>query len=205
MKQLVVIFASIIFFSNGFSQTNTKNDEYDREEEIIHDKKRYRLHNNYLSVGAGYNYSSIREREQATIGVDFNFHIRRQYFQAGILMSGERFLSNNSIQGHLGYGYRKETEKYNFAFYAGPSYNTGIIPPVFREKDTLPARIFDAFGVYANVHYAFKLTYDIGIGFEAFSEFNQEQAYGGIKAIMFFSGSYRGKAKIYNKHVKPKK
>lgn len=178
---------------------------YDRLEEIIHDKKRYRIHNNYLSIGAGYNASSIREREQATIGIDFNFHIRRTYFQAGILMSGERFMSNNNVQAHFGYGYRKETEKYNFAFYAGPSYNTGIIPPIFREKDTLPPRIFDAFGIYANVQYAFKLTYDIGIGFEAFAEYNKVQTYGGIKTILFFSGSYRGKAKLFNRHVKPKK
>ncbi len=188
----------------GLAQRDTS--RYDRREEIIDKGKRYRIHNNYLSFGAGYASSSLWINEQAIIGIDFNFHIRRQYFNSGIYMSGNRFLSNNNVGAHLGYGYRKENEKYNFAFYAGPSYNEGVIPPQIKAGDTLPAKLYKAFGLYANIHYIYKLTYDIGIGGELFADFNQVRRTAGIKLIMFFSGAYQGKAKIYNKYVrKPKK
>lgn len=202
MKKIVtLLFLSII--SLGFAQKDTS--AYDRKEEILDNNKRYRIHNNYLTVGAGFGSSSLRFSEQAIIGLDFNFHIRRQYFQAGILMSGNKFLSNNNLAGHLCYGYRKETNKYNFAFYAGPSYNEGIIPPKIEGTDTIAAKLFQTFGLYASIQYVFKITYDIGFGGEAFAEFNKYQTFGGVKVILFFSGAYQGKAKVYNQHVKKKK
>jgi hypothetical protein len=199
------IFAILLFLFclTGAAQKDTS--KYDRREEIISDAKRYRIHNNYLTAGFGYSKSTIRKSEQSTLGIDFNFHIKRQHFQAGILMSGNQFLSNNNLQGHIGYGYRIENEKSNIAFFAGPSYNTGVIDPVFRDTDTIPAHFYDAIGFYANVSYIHKLTYDIGIGLEAILEINKIQALIGIKAVLLFSGSYQGKSRVYNKHVKPKR
>ncbi len=202
MKNLFAIFL-FLFSSPLFSQKDTS--KYDRKEEIIDNNKRYRIHNNYLTVGPGFGSSNIRVSEQSIIGLDFNFHIRKQYFQAGILMSGNKFLSNNNLAAHLCYGYRKETNKYNFAFYGGVSYNEGIIPPMIVGGDTISAKLFRTYGFYANIQYIFKITYDIGFGGEAFAEFNKHQAFGGIKFILFFSGAYQGKAKVYNQHVKKKK
>lgn len=184
----------------AFSQKDTS--KYNRLDELIQDGKRYAIHNNYLTAGFGFAYSSVRDLEQSMIGIDYVFHIKRHHFQTGFLMSGKEFLSNNNIQGHLCYGYRIEDERKNIAFFGGPSYNTGVLPPVFRTTDTLPARIYDAIGFYASASYVRKITYDIGFGVEGVFEINNIQVFGGIKAILFFSGAYRGKAKIYNKHVK---
>jgi len=141
--------------------------KYDREEEIISDAKRYRIHNNYLMAGFGYSYSSLRKPvEQATLGIDYIFHIKRHHFQAGVLMSGNQFLENNNLQGHLGYVYRIEKEKCNMAFFLGLSRDKGVVPPIERATDTVPAFYYRNTGIYASFSYIKKLTYDIGIGFE---------------------------------------
>lgn len=197
-KYIIIIFCFLQ--SIAFSQRDTS--KYDRLEEIIHRDKRYAIHNNYLSAGFGFAYSSVRDLEQSVIGIDYVFHIKRNHFQAGFLMSGKEFLSNNNLQGHFCYGYRKEDEKRNIAFFGGLSYNTGVLPPIYRETDTVPARFYDAAGIYLSASYIKKMSYDIGFGLEGIIEINSVQVFGGIKAIVFFSGAYRGKAKIYNKHVK---
>lgn len=193
----------LLFFGFlGYSQKDTS--KYDRLEEILDNGKRYALHNNYLVAGFGYAGSTIRDKEQATLGIDFVFHIKRQHFQAGVLMSGDEFRSNNNLSGHLCYGYRIENEKSNIAFFAGISQNKGAVAGSIRGGDTIPIYYYRNTGLYANVSYIHKLTYDIGIGLEGIIELNQNQIFGGIKAILYFSGAYRGKAKIYNKHVKRK-
>lgn len=197
-KHLIIL----ICFCNSFSFAQRDTSKYDRLEELIHKDKRYAVHNNYLSAGFGFAYSSVRDLEQSTIGIDYVFHIKRNHFQAGFLMSGKEFLSNNNIQGHFCYGYRIEDERKNVAFFGGLSYNTGILPPVYRVADTLPARFYDAAGLYLSASYIKKLSYDIGFGVEGIIEINTVQVFTGIKAVLFFSGAYRGKAKIYNKHVK---
>ncbi|MGE0567331.1 MAG: hypothetical protein AB7O73_05225 [Bacteroidia bacterium] len=200
--QIIKIFI-LLFILLTVRVVGQRDSIYDREEEILDDGKRYRLHNNYLTFGAGYLGSSIRDKEQPLIGFDFVFHIKRMHFQTGFLMSGDEFLSNNNINGHLGFGYRKENENLNLAFFAGPSYNTGVIPPYVDGADTVPPRLFDAIGFYGSASIIKKITYDIGVGGEFIFEVDKEQVYAGLKVVMFFSGAYRGKAKIYNKHVKP--
>ena len=54
---------------------------YFRKEEIIHDGKRYRKYNDYLTIGGSFFNSSLRSAGQQGVGLDFHFHIRRQYFQ----------------------------------------------------------------------------------------------------------------------------
>lgn len=191
-----------ICFCHALSYAQRDSSKYDRLEELIHKDKRYVVNNNYLTAGFGFAYSTIRDVEQSAIGIDYIFHIKRNHFQIGFLMSGKEFLSNNNIQGHVCYGYRFEDERKNVAVFGGLSYNTGVLPPVLRATDTLPARIYDAAGLYLSASYIKKLSYDIGFGLEGIFEINTIQMFGGIKAILFFSGAYRGKAKIFNRHVK---
>ncbi len=202
MKKFLVIF---IFFSSlkCFSQKDTS--KYDRLEEIIDNDKRYALHNNYLQAGAGFGGSTIRKTEQSSIGIDFVFHIKRQHFQLGFLMSGDKFLANNNLSGHLGYCYRIEDERRNIAFTAGVSQNKGGIAAHLDGTDTIPELLYRNPGIYLSASYIKKLTYDIGIGVELIAELNQTQQFVGIKGVLFFSGAYRGKAKIYNRHVKTKR
>lgn len=180
------------------SLEQTINPPYFRKEEIIADGKRYRKHNNYLTAGPGYMTSSIRKTVQKAVGIDFQFHIRREHFQAGVLMSGEEFLSNNNIQLHLGYGYRREKTSSNLAAFVGPTYFSGVegTPGV------TAASFYSGFGAYACVQAITKFTYDIGFGLEAFGEISRKQKMAGIKAVFFFSGAYRGLKRNYNPNVR---
>lgn len=173
---------------------------YYRKEEIIYDDKRYRIHNNYLTLGGGFLGSTIRGDVQKNIGIDFQFHIRRQQFQAGVMMSGDAFRSNNNVQMHLGYGYRKETITTNVAAYFGATYYTGVVA----SKDSIPVPIFyDGFGAYACIQGIYKISYDFGVGAELFGELNVHQNILGIRFIAFFSGAYRGAKRNYNPNVRP--
>jgi hypothetical protein len=171
---------------------------YFRKEEILADGKRYRKYNNYLTAGPGYLSSSIRKTVQKAVGIDFQFHIRREHFQIGVLMSGEEFLSNNNIQLKLGYGYRREKRASNLAAFIGPTYFTGVegTPGV------TAASFYNGFGAYACLQAIAKFTYDIGFGLEAFAEISYKQSMAGIKAVFFFSGAYRGLKRNYNPNVR---
>ena len=171
--------------------------KYYKKEEIIHDGKLYRVHNNYLSFGAGMLSSSIRDKTQRTIGVDFHFPIQKAHFQVGVGMSGETFTSNNTVEGHLCYGLRKETTRTNIAGFIGPSLYTGV------KADAAGDPLFyEGVGLYVCFQVVAKLTYDIGIGAELFGEVNYDQNMVGLKVIAFFSGSYRGLKKNYNPNVR---
>lgn len=178
-----------------------KKPEYFRKEEIIVDNKRYRIHNNYLTFGPGFLSSSIRKTSQKSLGIDFQFHIRRQHFQAGVMMSGETIGSNNNIGAHIGYGLRKETRNRNLAFFVGPSYFTGVEAIADSVQGTVP-RLYDGIGLYGCMQGIYKITYDIGLGAELFGEFSARQSLGGIKLIVFFSSAYVGPKKNYNPNVR---
>lgn len=170
---------------------------YDRKEEIIYDGKRYRIHNSYLSLGGGFLQSSIRSTLQKTLGADFQFPIRRMHFQVGAMMSGEGFSSNNHIQGHVCYGFRRERTKNNLALFFGPSYATGV------EGDASGApRFYQGLGGYVAVQAISKFTYDIGLGVELFGDISQRQSIAGLKLIVFFSGAYRGPKRNFNPNVR---
>lgn len=170
---------------------------YNRKEEIIYDAKRYRVHNNYLTIGGGVAGSTIRSGSQRCVGGDFNFHIRRQYFQLGALMSGPELMSNNHAHVHVGYGYRWEGKTYNLAGYIGPCYFSGVegTPPA-------PAMLYSGYGVYGCIQVVNKFVYDIGIGLDMFTEISYKQALYGVRVIAFFSGAYRGVKRNYNPNVR---
>jgi hypothetical protein len=170
---------------------------YNRKEEVIYDGKRYRIHNNYLTLGMGFGGSSIRGSSQRCGGLDFNFHIRRTYFQFGALISGPELFSNNHEQVHLGGGYRWEGRATNIAFYLGPCLFRGVkgIPPA-------PPSLYGGYGGYACAQIVTKFTYDIGLGLDLFSEFSYVQSQFGLRIIAFFSGAYRGVKRNFNPNVR---
>ncbi len=151
-------------------------------------------------MGAGYLGSSLRKDAQQNVGFDFNFHIRRQNFQAGLLMSGNQFLSNNNIQTHLGYGWRKEGNTSNFAVYGGLTYFYGVLGIADSVLGYIPF-YYQGVGVYFSAQAIKKFSYDIGMGFEFFGEYNPGQQILGFKFILFFSGAYRGAKRNFNPNV----
>jgi hypothetical protein len=171
---------------------------YDKKEEILFDNKRYRKYNNYLTGGAGYAGSTLRTQVQKVVGADFHFHIRKQYFMAGLLMSGEEFLSNNNVQFHACYGIREEKNLSNITIFAGPSVFTGVEGTPGISAPTY----YQGIGAYFCFEGIIKFKYDIGLGVDVFAELSPKQNLGGLKFIFFFSSAYRGLKGNYNPHVK---
>lgn len=204
IKYLVFIISSISFLST-YSQNEQKpqktNNVYDRKEEILFDGKRYRKNNNYLTIGSGYQSNSIRKESQKSLGVDFQFHIFRQSFQIGLMMSGNEFTGNNNSEAHLGYGFRIEKNTYNLALFSGPVVFTGVETLIDSNGKIIP-KFYDGIGIYMSLQAIKKITYDIGIGFELFIEASQLQKIMGAKLIFFFSGSYMGLKKNFNPNVR---
>ena len=174
-----------------------KKEIYYRQEEILLDGKRYRRYNNYLTLGPAFLNSNIRSQSQKGVGIDFQYHIRRQYFQTGFMMSGIDFGNNNNILVHAGYGLRRERNYYSLAAYAGASYHYGVegdvnLRPVFYYSP----------GVYICLQAVTKFSYDLGLGVEGFADFSTRQTLAGFKVIAFFSGGYRGPKRNYNSNVR---
>jgi hypothetical protein len=157
-----------------------------------------------LLIGAGYNYSSLHKDPplQTNYGLQFVFHIRRQHFQGGVLVSGRSFTWSRHIALFGGYGFRREDLKYNFGVFAGACYNYGILPPRIISGDTISAKLYERWGGYLSAHYIKKLYYDIGMGFELFLNVDPKHLMVGGKAVLFFSGAYRGKENNVNRNVR---
>jgi hypothetical protein len=200
IRSILIITVFCLF---GEMRAQVKNDTliseppYDRKEEIIYRNKRYRIHNNYLTVGAGAGNSTVRNLSQRALAIDFQFHIKEEHFQAGILMSGSEFLYNNHLQGHLCYGFRKESKATNLAVFIGPAYHRGVTG-----NTSTSAEFYNGFSAYACAQAVVKIAYDIGIGVELFNEYSARQNLFGFKLIVFFSGAYKGEKKNYNPNVR---
>jgi len=204
LHKINLILVLFILFSNFIKgqekdSSDTKRRRYNRKEEIEVENNRYRVHNNYLSLGAGFVESNLRDNTQLTAAADYQFRIRYQKFQIGAMMSGDELFSNNYLQVHAGYGWRKENTKTNFSTYIGPTYFSGVAGKQGQEPD-----LFTGFGLYATVQAVIKIKYDIGLGVELFGEVNYKQSYLGVKFVAFFSGAYRGVKKRYNPNVRTK-
>ena len=165
---------------------------------FIYKNKKLRYYNNWLTVGGGFNQNLTYKRKPGfSGGLDFNFHVKQQYFQLGTMISGEQFGFYDNYQFHLGYGKRYEDKDIHFAGFAGISYSTGY----GKVGDTVYTRPFSQPGVYAQIEAVKKITYDVGAGFTFFVDWNQEQAIFGAKFIVYFSGAYRGKKYSDGKNV----
>lgn len=178
----------------GLAQRDTL--PFNPKEELIFDGKRYRKYNNYLTLGIGKAFSNVRTKDQNLIGVDFQFHIKRNYFQIGFFMSGNDLLANNNISGHLCYGLRRERARTNFAAYIGPSYNYFVVAI----KDTAGIYhplINNLLGGYICLQGIYKFKYDVGIGLELFADINEKQQLFGGRIIIYFSGAFRGEKRGY--------
>jgi hypothetical protein len=199
LKKIALIFG-ILYWLPNFAQKDTL--PYNRKEEIVYDSKRYRKYNNYLTFGMGKGYTDVRRLMQSYINVDFQFHLQREYFQMGIFMSGDDFLRNNNIQGHICYGYRHEREKYNLAGFIGPSYSYFVTGRIDTSGYILPV-VNNTLGAYVCLQAVYKLKYDVGVGIELFGDISPLQKMAGARMIIYFSGAYRGIKKGFN--TKPKK
>lgn len=180
-----------MFFIAGsvtFAQEKPKEEE-DFKKEITFDNKQYRVYNNWLSAGAGPSNNSNAPSTQFSIVANYSFHVKKEYLQFGVLLSGDNYGSYNTIQAHGCYGKRKETAKYNLSAFIGPSYTSGFL---FLDS-TYSNKAYKALGAYAEVQFIGKIKYDVGIGPSVFVDYNAKRTIIGLRLDLYFSGAYQGK------------
>lgn len=171
---------------------------FNPKEEISYDGKRYRVYNNWLSVGAGANFNSHwvhDEKDEKNIAVDYSFHIKQYYFRLGGFMSGRDFNQKNNYSAHACAGLRKETTKYNLSAFVGPSFSYFRRPLSDSTEFGLQKVLDNAYsriGGYITLEAVYKIKYDVGIGGQLFCDYNEVQTIYGVRLIAYFSGAYRG-------------
>ena len=165
-----------------------KSDEFKADKEVTYDGKRYRVYNNYLTIGAGKARNDNISGLQFAGAADFNFHLKQYYFQTGAMLAGNYFGSYNYVQGHVCAGKRFEQNRYNIAGYLGGSFSSMNLT---WEDTIVHPKYISAPGLYACVQTTYKYKYDLGIGFAFFADFNKYQSLFGVRLELFFSGAYR--------------
>ena len=159
----------------------------------------FKKYNNWVDVQFGEVIQNSNEPHitQIVAGVDYHFHIQKEYWQVGLLATGPAFdqyhyfqyANYDNYQFHFCYEKRLETKAYNFSYAGGLSYSMyGIWNDFTSQYDQR-----EAVKLYLDVRYVQKLTFDVGVGLCAFADFNFNQLLTGVKADFFFSGSYKGK------------
>jgi hypothetical protein len=190
----LIVFLFLFYVSHLKAQVDSLK-KFDPKEEIDFDGKRYRVYNNWLSLGPGAGYNSHWPKDEKNVAVDFSFHIKDKYFRIGSFMSGIDFTAANNYNFHLQYGLRKETTKYNLSAFIGPSYSYFKRPLSDSISFGLPNilnKVYSEFGAYACVEAVYKIKYDVGLGGQVFCDYNRVQLVYGVRLIVYFSSSFRG-------------
>ena len=162
------------------------------DSQFVIDNKRFQYYNNWINIGIG-------AQQNLTYGIglgfagsaDFNFHIKRSYFQVGAMLTGEKMRSYNNYQAHICYGTRFEDKDVHIAGFAGISYSSGN----GRDSDSTYNRRYSLPGIYGEAEIVKKISYDIGLGGSLFGDWNKEQSMIGARFVLYFSGSFIGKEK----------
>lgn len=189
MRTLFIFVFCIFSVDCFFAQSDSS--AFNKKEEISYDGKRYRVHNSWLSFGAGPSYNTKWPKDEKNIGVDFSFFIKQHYFRVGGYMSGADFTLSNNYSFHLCYGLRKETEKYNLSAFIGPS-SSYFRRPLSDSTTHNLGTVYNELGAHVCIEAIYKIKYDIGLGGQIFCDYNRVQMVYGVRLIAYFSGAYRG-------------
>jgi len=166
--------------------------EFDHKKEITYDGKRYRVFNNYITVGGGTEYNTFIGGNNLNLGGDFNFHLQAIYFQAGGFLAGGTFGNWNHAQMHAAIGKRFEMKKFNMAGYLGGSYSSINRPFYDSLNKVYISRTLKPLGLHAEVQFTYKFKYDVGVGICLFSDINKAQSVYGLRLELYFSSAFLG-------------
>jgi hypothetical protein len=159
------------------------------DSEFVINNQKFKYYSNWLNICGGVQQNITYQRELGFAGgVDFNFHVKREYFQIGTSITGTSVGSFNNYQLHFGYGKRFEDKDYHFAAFVGVSYSSGY----GLVGDSVYTRPFNEPGLFLEGEVVKKIAFDVGFGASLFVDWNQEQSMIGCRFIVFFSGSYKG-------------
>ncbi len=189
-SQFLVVITSLFFLvpSFVFSQINKLEKPIWKQDTLI-GTNIFQLTSNWFTISGGWGVNSGLKNDQFIGSADFSFHIKKEYFQAGLFISGDAFGTYNNYQFHLGYGKRFETTKLNFSYFGGPSY------AIFFEWDETEFKqgAVNDVGLYLSTQLIRKIKFDVGIGGSLFANINSHQTIVGAKLDVYLSGAYKGK------------
>ncbi len=170
--------------------------------EVVYDKKRYLVYNNWVSGGVGFSYNSNwynEHTDERNIGVDLNFNIRKYYYSAGVFASGRDLAKINNYSFFALTGLRKELLKSNWSIFVGPSlsyFRRPLLDTNIMDKSTVRFSLFNRVGLYAKCEVVVKLKYDIGLGLQVFANYNDVQFIYGVRFLLYLSSAFRGNVAI---------
>lgn len=180
------IFIVFIFLGIGVAHAQEKKRKKEKPPEIILNGKRFLKYNNWVNVGIGVGEKFDFSELSFPVGVNYNFHIRREYFQLGYLRSDikgllGKFNPHFFHDLHFCYGRRIETTDYNAALFAGIAFLTGL-------QDSSTS--FSGVGAYAELQLTRKVVYDVGYGLSLFINYNRYYPLIGIRLDLYLSNAY---------------
>ena len=155
----------------------------DTKEEITIKKNRFLKKTNWLTLGFGYGQKLNSSDYSFPGSLNVYFHVKQVYFNVGAMRSkldifrGE-YSGDFLTDFHGTVGFRNETRKNNFSYFAGPSYVHGLLDSV---------TTYNGIGAYAEIQYIQKIYYDIGIGSSIFVNYNRSFPLIGIRLDFYFS------------------
>ena len=166
------------------------------DSEFVKDNKRFRYYNKWFTCGYGVQQCiSENTKLGKALGADFNFHIKRNYFQTGLELTSPElkfYKGFSNYEFHFGYGWRLEDKDVHFSAFGGLSYSEGYKNTQI-DSTTINSRYYYQPGLFAQAEIIKKIAFDVGLGASLFVDWNKEQTLVGFRAIVYFSGSYRGK------------
>jgi hypothetical protein len=191
----IALHSVTIVSAQNNSINNKPNAKVKKEKTVVDsifvvDNKKFSYYNNWFTIGGGVQQNLTYKRTLGFAGgADYHYHIKKQYFQTGVMLSGERFGYFDNYQIHMGYGKRFEDKDVHVSAFAGVSYSTGFA----KVGDTAYTRPFDFPGLYMQAEVIKKITYDVGLGLAFTLDWNKEQTIFGGRCVLYFSGAYKGK------------
>ena len=161
----------------------------DTKEEITIKKDRFLKKTNWVTLGWGYGQKLNSSDYSFPGSLNFYFHVKQVYFNLGAMRSKldvftGSYTENFLTDYHGTIGFRSETRKNSFSYFAGPSYVHGLLDSV---------TTFKGIGAYAEIQFIQKIYYDIGIGSSIFVNYNRSFPILGIRLDFYFSNAFRGR------------
>ncbi len=179
---------------------------------ILYDNKIYKLNAGFATVGAGYYLSNNINYLMRGLSLNFNFHTFKEFFvQLGLsrMKYEESFNYPNKKDIVISYfnfhfsPFVAKTENAHFAFVFNPigitygggykdetSYYKGI---VMNDSTSTIQNNYFGLNFYSSVQCIYKIKYDIGLGMDAYAEYNGNNwMIVGLKLNVYFSAAFKG-------------
>jgi hypothetical protein len=186
----------LLLFTSSFALSQIVDDKYD---EFILKNKLLKPYCGYVTIGTGLNFNFLTLSPEKAFSLAYHFRVKNSHFQTGYHVSSDKFFMFRSYQMlsdiFFLYGHRKDSLKYNYGFYAGPTYGFGSTLAYVTDVDGKLTNWYKSFhhiGLYAEAEYTYKINYDFGLGLSVYTSLNEDYCVGGLKVHLYFSGAFRG-------------